>query len=312
MLELEGEFGYVRLGGGPQGAGIYWIDDLGNWNKFDPRLPEGIDNQNLDRSLRDRNIAFGPMQMVRVAVDTDRRHIDVSWNVRTAHSHTLNSVSNYLDVFGADFSVTLNYCIEAWHQEWHHSASQAVGRIQRTRNFRSLPIIDKVFLKQIDFDWSRNMSPLINTGVQRLDRSKGDLRKEELQPLIPKTIVYKPCEKTGQMVVVNAGYESAYASIYGDTWVKSATGQTYDSETPGEYFSARVSAAYQHVLQTGVPRLDHIRGIVNRPKDAAIWSSYQRLLFRGRWHDGCVVLICLCDLTQHLDIPFIVDDGHIN
>ena len=51
MLILGGEFGRVRLGGGPQGRGVYWVDDACLWNEFHPNQPSSIHNQNLDDSI---------------------------------------------------------------------------------------------------------------------------------------------------------------------------------------------------------------------------------------------------------------------
>lgn len=312
MLELVGEFGRVQLGGGPSGSGVYWVDDDGHWNKFDPLLPDSFTNQNFDASVRNRKIAYGLMGMVRVEISEVRKHVDISWNVRRANNVTLDSVSNYLEMICVGHSVTLNYCIDAWHYEWIRDPIKAADRMQRSKSFQYLPIIDKVFMKQIAFDWDANSTSLIKRGVQAFEKSKGNLIHSDLNSQLPLFIVYKPCEYTNQMTIVNAGVDSAYASIYGRSWSAMATGSGYDSKTPGEYFSTRVSEAYHDVLSSGDPRLGHIRGIVKRPNEESIWSSYQRFLFRGRWHDGSPVLVCLSDLTQNLDIPFFVDNRHIN
>jgi len=167
-------------------------------------------------------------------------------------------------------------------------------------------------MKNVELGWSANMTSLIHSGVRALEKSDGHLSHGDIQAQLPKLIVYKPDDNFDKMTIVNAGFNSAYASIYGNSWANKAVGTTYDSETPGKYFSDRVSQAYADVFRTGEPRLDHIRGIVNRPNEESLWSSYQRFLFRGVWYDGSPVLMCLSDLTQNLDIPFFIDDGHIN
>lgn len=312
MLELGGDFGRVHLGGGPKGSGVYWVDDAGCWNKSDPNEPHSTDNQVFDHPLRNRKIAFGLMGMARVEISSLNSHVDVRWNVRRANLVTLDAVANFLDMFCTTYTVSLSFHMDAWNHERYNNTATAINRMRRLENYRGLLLIDKVFMKNVALGWNANMTSLIQSGVQALDVSDGDLTHSGIRALLPKMIVYKASERSNEMTIINAGHRSAYASIYGKSWSQTAVGTAYDSETPGVYFSNRVSQSYADVLRTGEPRLDHIRGIINRPDEEALWCCYQRLLFRGTWHDGSPVLVCLSDLTQDLDIPFFINDRHIN
>ncbi len=305
MLEFGGEFGRVRLGGGPQGSGVYWVDDGSHWNKFDPNSPSGALNQNLDGSVRERQIAYGMMGLVRVSTDPERQHADVRWNVRTVQLSALDAVSNYLEDFCRNYTVSLSFYIDAWHHENIADVREAVNRIQSSVNFRHVALMDSVFVKKAGtygFPWSTD---LIRTGLLAYEQSKGYLSHPTMQKLMPYLLVYKPYEVEDQMIIANAGPQSGYAKFYGNAWNRHTHGARYDSDTPGAYYSHRVSEAYAGVMAKNEPRLDHIRAILERPNDEPRWASYQRLLFRGRLVSGAPVLVCLSDLTQHIDIPFL-------
>lgn len=305
MLEFGGVFGRVRLGGGPQGDGVYWIDDGSHWNKFDPSSPSNAQNQTFDGSVRERQIAYGMMGLVRVVIDTDRQHVDVCWNVRTVHLAALDDVSNYLEDFCRNFSVGLSFYIDAWQHEYIVDVPAAIDRIQSSINFRHVALMDSVFVKMADKINQEGSTGLICEGLRALEQSNGYLSHPVLQKLMPYLLVYKPYEVEDQMIIANAGPQSGYAKFYGNTWTRQSDGARYDSETPGAYYSHRVSEAYDRVMTTREPRIDHIRAILNRPEDEPMWASYQRLLFRGRLVNGAPVLVCLSDLTQHIDIPFL-------
>ncbi len=306
MLEFWGEFGRVRLGGGPRGSGVYWVDDAGVWNKCDPTLPTNADNQNFDYPLRHRKIAFGLLGMARVQLMVERRQVEVRWNVRTVHPATIDAVASYLEDFCQLYQARLCFHIDAWQTEQYSDINAAINRIQTTKNFRNVKLIDRFFFRSLGLSEDVNRTPLLDKGFETFQATSGDLSDPRFQELMPYLLVYKPFEVEGQMIIANAGYRSANAKVYGSAWAKMANGSTYDSDTPGAYYSMRASEAYSDVMTSDEPRIDQIRAIMERPDEEPIWSSYQRLLFRGRLKDGTPALICLSDLNEGVDIPFLI------
>lgn len=305
MLEFRGEFGRVRLGGGPQGSGVYWVDDGSFWNEFDPSLPNSSSNQNFDISVRNRKIAYTLMGMVRVSIDFQLKKVDVRWNLRSVSLDALDAVSDYLYDVCHGFSVQLDYCIDGWCSEFFMNASLATERTQLLMGFRRVPLIDSYFIKPMVPDRGANTTRLIQFGVRMFEKTRGNLDHPEFRQLMPYLLVYKPYEVDDQLVLANAGHLSANARIYGGDWARTASGGLYDKETPGVYFSQRASEVYSGVTDNDAPRLDHIRALVNRPNDEPMWASYQRFLFRGYLNGGAPVLVCLADLTPDIDIPFL-------
>jgi hypothetical protein len=86
--------------------------------------------------------------------------------------------------------------------------------------------------------------------------------------------------------------------------VREARGRPFQIEEPGRRYSFSIMQAYAGVLDTGEPRLDHIRAIVRRPSKDPLWVPYERLLFRAATEDGEPVLCCLSTITQDIAIPF--------
>ena len=305
MLILGGEFGRVRLGGGPQGRGVYWVDDASHWNEFDPNQPNSIHNQNFDGSIRNRRIAYGIMGMVRVEFFPKKNHVDIRWNVRSVSPDALDAVSDYLYDVCRAFSVSLRFFIDGWCREDFEHARPAIRRIENSLKFYAVPLIDSFFMKSVGVDKGAQMTGLIEYGLHIYEKTQGMLSMPEFEALMPYLLVYKPDVAEEQLVIENAGYQSANAKVYGVSWAEQAKGTLYDSETPGAYYSQRTSQAYAGVMQSDEPRFDHIRAVIDRPDDESMWASYQRLLFRGHLDDGAPVLVCLSDLTQDIDIPFL-------
>ena len=305
MLMLGGEFGRVRLGGGPQGRGVYWVDDACQWNEFDPAQPNGPRNQNFDGSIRYRRIAYGIMRMVRVEFHSETNHVDIRWNVRTVSPDALDAVSDYLYDVCRQFSVHLHFFIDGWCGERYEDARPAIERIQHLLKFYAIPLVDSFFMKSMDVDRGANMTRLIQQGLDIFRKTKGVLSTSDFEALMPYLLVYKPDAADGHLMIENAGHKSANAKVYGVSWAEQANGTLYDRETPGAYYSQRTSEAYSGVMESDEPRFDHIRAVIDRPDDEAMWASYQRLLFRGYLKNGAPVLVCLCDLTQDIDIPFL-------
>lgn len=307
MPAIRGGFWRVRLGDGPKGDGAFWVDDLGHWNQFDPNLPSSASNHNFDASVRERQIAFGLMGMVRVDLNSSNKSVDVRWNLRAADDGSLDAVADHLDFFCPEYKVRLFYFADAWNGETYDTARQAAERMQASRLFQKIKLSDRYFIKERPLDLPLARSVLIGEGLKRFEQADGQLSHPALRALMPYLLVYKPendHDDLSRMRTLNAGVRSANAKVYGRQWAQEATGAHYDWETPGAYFSMRTSEAYGQVLDDGDPRLDHIRAIMERPDNEPVWAAYQRLLFRGRLDDGSAALVCLCDLSDRVDIPF--------
>ena len=122
-------------------------------------------------------------------------------------------------------------------------------------------------------------------------------------PYFSHAMVFRPAED-GQLTFVYVGKESPAARVYGSEWAAASEGHEHDGHSPDRDYSSRVCRPYTAVLESGEPRLDHIRALIHRHVGEPLWAPYQRLLAPCKLRDGSPVLVCLSDLTQQIAIPF--------
>jgi hypothetical protein len=125
--------------------------------------------------------------------------------------------------------------------------------------------------------------------------------------LVPRLIIYRRDDRPGSApwVSLHAGRQCGAAWVFGQDWARKARGRPFQIEEPGRRYSFSIMQAYAGVIDTGEPRLDHIRAIVRRPGKDPIWTPYERLLFRAATEHGGPLLCCLSAITQDIAIRFI-------
>ena len=75
------------------------------------------------------------------------------------------------------------------------------------------------------------------------------------------------------------------------------------SEQETVEFVTKISMAMHETLETGEPRLQHIRTLMEDTEKEPFWLNYERLITLHRMADGREGVDVLCNLSQNLSIP---------
>ena len=150
------------------------------------------------------------------------------------------------------------------------------------------------------------ISPRVRDALRLVEARGPRLTLLECAELMPHLIIYRRDDRLGlgHWVSLYAGGQSGGAWVYGQDWVREAPGRPFQIDGPGLRYSLNIMKAYAGVLDTGEPRLDHIRAVMRRPGKDSLWAPYERLLFRAATDDGEPVLCRLSTVTQDIAIPF--------
>lgn len=289
--ELESRFGH------------WWVDDRGAWHFWG--LDRPLDPKTGEKAERAfRRIALHRLGMVRVA-----RH--PQWTVVEFDLHQVDDTS--LDatvefIVSADHPgpVELRFFHGAWNIEEHFDAPVAARRIQEVRSFRDVVLANTVTTLRQPLSAPAMVSSRVRDALRLVEARDSKLTLAECAELMPHLIIYRRDDRfgSGDWVSLYAGARCGVAWVYGQDWVREARGRPYQFDEPGRRYSFNVMQAYAGVLDTGEPRLDHIRAIMRRPGKDSLWAPYERLLFRAATEDGEPVLCCLSTVTQDIAIPF--------
>jgi len=106
---------------------------------LDPSLPNSFLNQNFDTSIKERQIAYSLMEMVRISNDFDLKKVIVLLNLRSVNIDASDAVSDYLYDFCCGFSVLIHYFIGGWSGEFVADTPLAIERTQQLMGFRRVP-----------------------------------------------------------------------------------------------------------------------------------------------------------------------------
>ena len=216
----------------------------------------------------------------------------------TALDATVDFLATAADSGGAE----LRFFHQAWNIERHLSAAALARRIDEVRNFRGVVLASTVTTLKRPLSAPAMVSPRVRDALRLAEARASKLTLLECADLIPHLIIYRRDDRLGlgHWVSLYAGSQCGCAWVYGPDWVREARGRPYQFDEPGRQFSSNVMQAYAGVLDTGEPRLDHIRAIIRRPGKDPLWAPYERLLFRAASEDGEPLLCCLSAVTQSL------------
>jgi hypothetical protein len=283
--------------------GHWWVDDDGAWNFWGLDRPRDPDTaETADRKFR--RIALHRLGMVRVA-----RHPSgtvVEFDLHQVDDTALDATVEFVASAGHPGPVELRFFHRAWNIESHFDAPVAVRRIQEVRRFRDVVLANTVTTLRQPLSARGMISPRVRDALPLVEDRGAKLALAECTELIPHLMIYRRNERLtlGHWDSVHAGNQSACARFFGQDWVHEARGRPFQIEEPGRRYSIKVMKPYAGVLDTGEPRLDHIRAIIRRPAKDPLWVPYQRLLFRAAAENGEPLLCCLSDITQDIAIPF--------
>lgn len=289
--ELESRFGH------------WWVDDDGAWNFWGLDRPQDpVAAENAER--RFRRIALHRLGMVRVARHPSRTVVE--FDLQRVDDTALDATAEFVASAGHPGPVELRFFHRAWNIEGHVDAPVAARRIQEVRNFRDVVLANTVTTLRRPLSARGMISPRLRDALRLAEAGGAKLALAECAELIPHLMIYRRDERLilGHWGSVHAGRQSACAQFFGQDWVREARGRPFQIDEPGRRYSFNIMKAYAGVLDTGEPRLDHIRAIIRRPGKDSLWVPYERLLFRAATEDGEPVLCCLSAVTQDIAIPF--------
>ncbi len=283
--------------------GHWWVDDDGAWNFWGLDRPRDPDTgAKVERTFR--RIALHRLGMVRVARHPSRTVVE--FDLHQVDDTALDAIVEFVASASHPGPVELRFLHRAWNIEGHFDAPGAARRIQEVRNFRDVVLANTVTTLRRSLSARTMISPRVRDALRLAEARGSTLTLGECAELIPHLMIYRRNERpeVGIWDSFLAGFRSGCAWVYGQDWVREARGRPYRVDEPGRQYSFNVMKAYAGVLDTGEPRLDHIRAIMRRPGKDPLWAPYERLLFRAATEDGEPALCCLSAITQDIAIPF--------
>ncbi len=283
--------------------GHWWVDDEGAWNFWGLDRPN--DPEDRERAERDfRRFALHRLGMVQVTLRPGKASVE--FDLHRADDTALDATVDFFAAAAYPGGAELRFFHQAWNIERHPSAAALARRINEVRVFRDVVIANTVTTLRRPLSTRVMVSSLPRNALRLAETRASKLTLLDCAELIPHLIIYHRDDPLGlgHWVSLYAGNQSGGAWVYGQDWVREARGRPYQIDEPGRRFSFNVMKAYAGVLDTGEPRLDHIRAIVRRPGKDPLWVPYERLLFRAVTEDGEPALCCLSAITQDIAIPF--------
>jgi hypothetical protein len=283
--------------------GHWWVDDEGAWNFWGLDRPN--DSESRDTTERNfRRIALHRLGMVQVARRPGKALVE--FDLQRVDDNALDATMDFLAGAANPGPVELRFYHQAWNIERHPGGAVAARRIAEVRGFRSVVFAKTVTSLNQPLSGPIAASLLLRDALRAADDRAYKLTLRECAELVPHLVIYRPDDGHGggPWISLHAGRQSACAQVYGQDWARNAPGRPYQFDEPGRHYSFEITKAYAGVLDTGEPRLDHIRAIMRRPGKDPLWIPYQRLLFRAAAEDGEPLLCCLSDITQNIAIPF--------
>ncbi len=283
--------------------GHWWVDDEGAWNFWGLDRPNR--SENGEQAERDfRRIALHRLGMVQVTRHPRRTVIE--FDLHQAHDTALDATVDFLAGEANRYPTELRFYHRAWNIEFHPDGTTAARRIEEVRGFRGVVLANTVTTLRRPLSAPAMISPQVRDALRLAEARDSKLTLAECAELIPHLMIYRRDEQSvvGNWVSLFAGNRSGCAWVYGRDWVREARGRPYQFDEPGRRYSINVMKAYAGVLDTGEPRLDHIRAIMRRPGQDPLWVPYERLLFRAVAKTGEPRLCCLSRISQDIAIPF--------
>ena len=283
--------------------GHWWVDDDGAWNFWGldrPNDPE--DRERAEQSFR--RFALHRLGMVQVTLRPGKAVVE--FDLHRADDTALDATVDFFAATADSGGAELRFFHQAWNIERHLGAAALARRINEVRSFRDVVLANTVTTLKRPLSAPAMVSPRVRDALRLAEARASKLMLLDCADLIPHLMIYRREDRlgSGNWVSLYAGGQSGCAWVYGQDWVREAQGRPYRFDEPGRRYSFNVMQAYAGVLDTGEPRLDHIRAVMRRPGKDPLWVPYERLLFRAVTEDGEPVLCCLSAITQDIAIPF--------
>ncbi len=256
--------------------------------------------------MREQQTAYRQLGLVKASLTPTT--ITFRWDVWYAAPEAIESMVEFLEIDKQPRRIVLDFFYGGWVTETFYVPSVAVARIRQTTSFRAVELIDTIFVQEQQFDSIQDSSDVIKRGYEYFEKTGhlfdvGD--EQAFKTLYSKALVYAEGESEEFFLRLHVGHNAAIARVTQTSLPYSSIVSSGVVSRPSGRYGKMVSAAYNGVLQKREPRLHHVRALFRRDDSEPFWVPYQRLLYPSELSDGTPVFICLSDITENVNIPFL-------
>jgi len=286
-------------------SGECWIDECGHLHF----VGEYANNPNFRQPIRptyeDQGHAFRYLGMAQLKFNLLR--IIVRWDVSCVADDAIEGVLNYLDEcqFGQD--IVLNFYYNGWSTETFSNPQLAIQRIQKVMLYREVVMSKDVLIHKVNIAEVSQSTFLIKRAFGSWERSNGKLpghQDSEHMSIFEKMLIMVPNQSGDGVIRWHVGRESTAKKVFGIKWTRNAILKGVTSDGPEGRYLSQINTSYMQTILSGVPRLEHIRALIERNGHEPVWFPYHRLLTPTVLLDGTPAVISMTDITERLAIPF--------
>lgn len=278
---------------GAPAIGLWWVDDSGRLHPHD----------STPFQRHQSRVAFSHYGMVFLLIG--RRSVTVRWNVDAVADGSIVGAARALAQLDSTIDITLEFFWGGWRREPGYRLADAFARMADLALFRDVdPFTGSALVQRQVSGIGTDEGALVWKTFEAWDGSKGDLSTEDLAAMMPYFLTFVQDRRETALHFDHVGHTSAGVSVWGAAWAADALGRVCHRSQPDYEFDDRVCETYYDVLETGEPRLEHVRAIIRRENADPAWLSYRRLVVRARDRMGVPTVVSLCDLCNDLSVPF--------
>lgn len=214
-------------------------------------MPPSAAHEFDENAERDRFERMGGVRVTTGALGTE-----IKWSAFSPCFASLYHLLNWLPEANKPF--VLRYYLCGWFEEFADTLETVKDRIEQVMVKSEVRITRKAFVEQQDPD------------VARMPET---IRANWNTSAIASAVSIDCCydERSQKFKVTRVGERSLIARIYG------AVPVIYPYVNGGSYEEI-VTEAYKEVLNTGMPRYDHVLAAMRMPNNSIHWLPYQRVI----------------------------------
>lgn len=260
----------------------------------------------IGADLREQQTAYRQLGLVKALLTPTT--VTFRWDVWYAAPEAIEAMIDFLEIDKQPRRIVLDFFYGGWITETFYVPSAAVNRIRQSSLYRSVELIDTIFVQEQDLSAIETSGDVIRRGFEYFSKV-GHLfevnDERTFKSLYSKALVYTSAGCDASFLRLHVGEDAAFARVTNARQSQMAKPQSGVSFRPCDRYSKQVSAAYTEVLNKREPRLHHVRALFRKEGSEPVWVPYQRLLLPSKLSDGTPVFVCLSDITDNIRIPFL-------
>ncbi len=286
--------------------GDWWIDDLGKWRAAELPGTGESDAVPIGSELREQQTAYRQLGLVKALLTPTT--VTFRWDIWNAAPEAIDSVIEFLEIDKQPRRIVLDFFYGGWITETFYVPNAAIRRIRETSLYRSVELIDTIFVQEQRLTSIETSSDVIRRGYEYFSKA-GHLfevdDEKTFKSLYSRALVYSAADGDASFLRLHVGENAAFARVTNARQSQMARPKSGVAFRPCDRYSKQVSAAYAEVLNKREPRLHHVRALFRKEGNEPVWVPYQRLLLPSSLSDGTPVFVCLSDITENVRIPFL-------